>query len=539
MVAPAPRVNQLRYGDNLTLMRGMNNDAVDLIYLDPPFNSQRTYNLIYKQLTGLPVPEQEEAFCDAWTMDAEKEDMARRMPVALQEYGVDDDVLRFWEAWIKALRKTEPRLLAYLIYMTYRLFEMRRILKPTGSIYLHCDPAASHYIKVMMDGVFGHTNFQNEIIWKRTSAHSSAKRYGPVHDTILFYTKSDTFTWNPQYQPYEQDYVEQRFARVSEGRPWKDADLTGTGTRNGETGEPWKGFNPTPKGRHWAYPPSVLDQLDAAGRVYWPQKQGGWPRLKKYLDETEGVPLQDVWTDIFPVNAMARERLGYPTQKPLGLLERIIRASTNEGDVVFDPFCGCGTAIYAAQLNNRHWIGCDIAILSVRIVRDVLEKRYGLLEGEHYAIDGVPKSVEAAKDLFERDPRQFQHWVIELAGGFCNNRQSGDAGIDGRLYFETKTGLRNMVISVKGGEHLQPAFVRELRGVLERDETEMAGFICMHKATRGMMDEAAKAGMFSYEGTGYPRLQIRTVEDLLGGHLFETPSRVRTLNREHQTALPL
>jgi DNA modification methylase len=533
-------VNRLYYGDNLTIMRdSMASESVDLIYLDPPFNSQRTYNLIYKQLTGLPVPEQEEAFCDAWEMDAEKEELARNMPVVLAQYGVDDDVVMFWQAWIKALRSSQPRLLAYLVYMTYRLFEMRRILKPTGSIYLHCDPAASHYIKVMMDGVFGHGAFRNEIVWKRTSAHSSAKRYGPVHDTILYYARGDSPTWNEGHQAYDAEYLE-RFTRGGDGRYFKAENLTGAGTRKGETGKPWRGFNVTIKGRHWAYPPSVLDQLDAEGRIYWPKKPGGWPRIKQFLDESKGVPLQDVWTDVYPINSQADERLGYPTQKPLALLERIIKASTNEGDVVFDPFAGCGTAIYAAHLNNRYWLGCDIAILSVQIVRDVLLKRYGLQEDEDYKVSGVPLSVEGARELFDHDKRQFQHWVVELAGGFCNKRQSGDEGVDGRIWFDTHAGLRSMVVSVKGGGQLNPSFIREVRGTMEADPAaEMAGFICMEKPTKGMLQEAAKAGMYKYLGKEYPRVQIRTVEELLDERTFDTPSRVRTLAWEKQTKLAI
>lgn len=532
------RTNRLYYGDNLTIMQKMATASVDMIYLDPPFNSQRTYNLLYKQLTGLPVPEQEEAFCDAWDLDPVKDEMARNIHVELRRHDVPDDVVAFWQAWMSALRSTQPRLLAYLVYMTYRLFEMRRILKPTGSIYLHCDPAASHYIKVMMDGVFGHANFLNEIIWRRTSAHSSAKRYGPVHDVILYYANGSTTTWNPSHQPYDADYIKQRFARGAD-RPWKDADLTGAGTRNGETGKAWRGFDPTAKGRHWAYPPSELDRLDSEGRIYWPKKQGGWPRFKRYLDEAEGIPLQDVWTDIYPVNSQAEERLGYPTQKPLTLLDRIIRASTNPGDVVFDPFCGCGTAVYASHLAGRHWIGCDIAILSVRIVEDTLLKRYGLIDSEHYDISGVPLSVDAATDLFERDRQQFQHWAVELAGGFCNNRYSGDQGVDGRLYYgDPSRGLRSMVLSVKGGQ-VAPAFVRELVGTLEMQGAQMAGFICLQEPTKGMKDIAAKGGMIEHEGAKYPRVQIRTVGDLLAGRFFDTPARARTLSWERQTKLAL
>lgn len=532
--------NRLFYGDNLTIMQNMPSACVDLIYLDPPFNSQRTYNLIYKQLTGLPLPEQEEAFCDAWELDAEKEEMARKMPIVLREYNADDSLVQFWSAWINALRTTQPHLLAYLIYMTYRLLEMRRLLKPTGSIYLHCDPAASHYIKVMMDGIFGHNNFQNEIIWKRTSAHSSAKRCGPVHDTILFYSKGAKYTWNQIFQEYDQTYLDAFYTHHdASGRRWRRSDLTGAGTRNGETGQEWRGIDITSKGRHWAYPPSVLEEMDAAGKIHWPKKEGGMPMLKRFLDEQSGAPLQDIWTDIKPIHNMAVERLGYPTQKPLPLLERIIKMSTNEGDVIFDPFAGCGTAIYAAHLNKRRWIGCDIAILSVRIVRDVLLKRYGLQEGRDYEVSGVPVSVDGAKDLFTRDPRQFQHWVVELAGGFGSKLHAGDKGIDGRLYFETSEGLFSMVLSVKGG-HLTPAYVRELRGVLEReDDTKLAGFICLETPTKGMEQEAARGGMFNYLGKNYPRIQIRTVEDLLASRSFDTPSRVETLSWEKQTVLPL
>jgi DNA modification methylase len=543
------RSNRLYYGDNLTIMHSMGSGGVDLIYLDPPFNSQKTYNLIYRQMTGLPLPEQEDAFCDTWELDAEKEEMARRMPIVLREYGVDEGLVQFWTAWINALRHTQPKLLAYLVYMTYRLFEMKKILKPTGSIFLHCDPTASHYMKVIMDGIFGHDNFRNEIIWKRTSAHSSARRCGPVHDVILFYSKSAKYTWNPIYQDYDQSYLNEFYAhRDPDGRVWRRSDLTGAGIRHGETGKPWRGIDLTARRRHWAYPPETLDKMDEAGEIHWPKKKDGMPMFKRYLDEQAGAPLQDVWTDIPPIHNLSPDRLGYATQKPPALLERIISISTNPGELVFDPFCGCGTTIYAAHVTGRRWIGCDIAILSVRLVRDVLLKRYGLKEGEHYEIEGVPLSLDGAQDLFDRDPHQFQIWAVELAGGFSGKR-SGDRGVDGRVYYETSPGpglreddrsnLRNMVISVKGGK-LTPAYVRELRGVLEREnDTDLGGFICLQEPTKGMLQEAATAGMFEYLGKDYPRLQIRTVDELLHGNGFETPSRVQTLNWEKQSVLPL
>jgi DNA modification methylase len=535
-IQPAIRSNHLYYGDNLTIMRSMPNACVDLIYLDPPFNSQRNYNLIYQKLTGQAVPEQEVAFCDAWDMDPEKEEMARRMPIVLREYGVDEDLVLFWKAWVDALRHTQPRLLAYLIYMSYRLFEMRRILKPTGSLYLHCDPNASHYIKVIMDGVFGHKNFRNEITWQRTGAHNDARRYGSISDRLLFYTKSNKWTWSPQFTEYTSEYVKERYHYVEEGteRLFWPNQMTGAGqgparTIGGQLRDP-------PRGRHWAYTQGDIDRLESDGRIYW--SANGAPYIKNYLDERKGRPLQDIWTDVV-MSKSGRERLGYPTQKPLGLLQRIINTSSNPGDVTFDPFCGCGTAVYAAHLTGRKWIGCDIAILSVKLVRDVLLKRYGLKEGEHYEVSGVPLSIEGAQDLFERDPRQFQHWAVELAGGFASTKHSGDLGIDGRIHYETQEGLKNMVLSVKGGK-LTPAYVRELRGTLEREtDTEMGGFICLQPPTKGMLAEAAKAGTYNYLGRDYHRLQIRTAQDLLDKKAFDTPSRVQTLDWMKQGVLPL
>lgn len=554
-IPPILTHNHLYYGDNLTIMRTMPNACVDLIYLDPPFNSQRNYNLIYKRLTGLPVPEQEEAFCDAWDMDPEKEEMARKMPIVLREYGVDEDIVLFWQAWITALRHTQPRLLAYLVYMSYRLFEMRRILKSNGSVYLHCDPNASHYIKVIMDGVFGHQNFRNEIIWKRTHAHSGGKKLGAVHDVILCYGKSDKYIWNTQRVEYSEKYVDTFFRfKDANGKPYRATILTGSGTRTGSSGKPWRGIDPTASGRHWAIPgyvrpllgdhefsdvQSALDELDKIGRILWPAKTGGIPSFKQYQDDMKGTELQDVWTDIPPISAQAKERLGYPTQKPIELLQRIIRMSSNPNDVVFDPFCGCGTSVYASHLLGRKWIGCDIAILSVQLVRDVLLKRYGLEEGKQYHISGVPLSLEGARDLFDRDPRQFQHWAVELAGGFASTKHSDDKGIDGRIHFETKDGLRNMILSVKGGK-LTPAFMRELRGTMERETgTEMGGFICLQEPTKGMLLEAANAGMYEYLGKEYQRLQIRTAQDLLDGKGFDTPSKIQTLDWTNQAVMPI
>lgn len=535
-------MNKLYYGDNLTIMqRELKLGSVDLIYLDPPFNSKQNYNLMYKTMTGKPVPEQVEAFCDTWEMDAEKERIAKTMPVLMKEHGVDDYYVEFWRLWMNALRNTQPHLLAYLIYMVQRLLYMKSILKPTGSIYLHCDPTASHYIKIMMDGIFGHQNFRNELIWKRTSAHSSAHRYGPVHDVILFYTAGDKYTWNPQYTDYDPAYIETFFDMQDEdGRRWKRMDLTGAGTRNGETGQAWRGIDITAKGRHWAHPPSVLEEMDAKGRIHWPRKVGGMPRLKQYPEDLPGVPVQDVITDIRPMHNLSKERLGYPTQKPIALLDRIISCSTEPGQVVFDPFCGCGTTIYSALKNNREWIGCDIAILAIKLIKDVLEERHRLAEGTHFSISGIPNSTEAAETLFHHDPYQFQHWFVERVGGFPMTRKSADRGIDGRLYFEVGGNLKEAVLSVKGG-NIRPTDIRDLRGVLEREPgAEIAGFLTRLPPTRAMETEAAEAGMYEYNGIQYPRIQILTVQQVLEQKMeLRTPSKVASKIWTGQGNLPL
>ena len=247
-------MNRLYYGDCLTIMNEMHSESVDLIYLDPPFNSNKAYNAIYKDETGRPLPDQIEAFCDMWTLDEERERAIRHMPVLMREAGIADDTVQFWRFWMNALRSTQPRLLAYLSYMVQRLVVMRRLLRRSGSIYLHCDPTASHYIKVMMDGIFGHDSFRNELIWKRTSAHNSAKRWGPIHDVILFYSATNNYTWNPAYQSYDAEYIENYYRHEDNSGRYRLGDLTGAGSRNGESGKPWRNIDPN--NRHWAVPRS-------------------------------------------------------------------------------------------------------------------------------------------------------------------------------------------------------------------------------------------------------------------------------------------
>ena len=364
-------------GDNLHVLRGMNSECVDLIYLDPPFNSNRSYEApIGSRAAGA-------AFKDAWTLDDvdvhEHGELADRNPAA---YSV-----------IEAARQAHGKSMqAYLIMMAVRLLEMRRVLKPKGSIYLHCDPTASHYLKLLMDGIFGHRCFVNEIVWKRTSAHNAKKGWGPVHDTILFYG-CPNFLWNRTFQPYDPEYVEKFYRhRDAKGR-YRIGDLTAAEPRTGESGMPWRGIDPG--SRHWAPSRSfpggetlpvsthtALDALDNMGRIHWPKVRGGGkPGFKRYLHEMPGSAVQDVVTDIRPLSHAAKERTGYPTQKPLTLLDRIIRASSDPGDMVLDPFCGCATALVAASRLGRQWAGIDLSPLAVKLVNERVAADQGLFGG--------------------------------------------------------------------------------------------------------------------------------------------------------------
>jgi DNA modification methylase len=531
--------NTLYYGDNLTIMREKMDKLgkVDLIYLDPPFKSDAGYNLLYHKYTERPVPEQAEAFKDTWELDAAKLELARTMPVFMKQYDVPNYFVEFWRLWMNGLIDANPQLLAYLTYMVQRIVVMKGILKPTGSIYLHCDPTASHYIKIMMDAIFGHNNFRNEIIWKRTGSHGGSRRWGPIHDTIFFYTKTDKYTWNKVFQKYDPEYLKQFYRFSDERGQYRLVTLTGAGTRTGDSGKPWRGTDPTLSGRHWAVPMKALraaypnkelagmttqaklDLLDEAGLIYWPTR-GSVPQQKRYEDENPGVPLQDIITDIGPLSSQSEERLGYQTQKPTVLLDRIIQASSNPGDVVFDPFCGCGTTIYSAVKNNRRWVGCDIAILPIRLVRERLTEVYRQVEGVNFEIDGIPASVEQAALLAKHDPMQFQHWFVEKVDGFPMQKKVADRGIDGRVYFEVIDGgksiLKEVILSVKGG-NLRPSDVRDLRGVMAREGAPMAALLTLHEPTKAMRNEAASAGLYEYKGLRYERMQILSVRDVIEG----------------------
>ena len=531
-------MNRLYYGDCLTIMRDhMKLGSVDLIYLDPPFNSNREYNAIYKDETGNPLPDQIEAFCDLWELDEERERALRHMPILMREAGIDDDAVDFWRLWTSALRNTQPRLLAYLSYMVERLLPMKGLLKPTGSIYLHCDPTASHYIKVMIDAIFGHENFINEIAWKRTSTHSDSKTWSRVSDTILFYTRGKKFTWNTPHEPHSDKYIASKYRHDDgDGRLYQLDNMTSPNPRPNMMYE-WKGFASPTKG--WRYSGETMAKLDAEGRIWYPTFKGGThdtsrrPRLKRYLDEMKGGVMANIWTDISPINSQARERLGYATQKPLALLERIIKASSNPGDVVFDPFCGCATTLEAAHHLKRRWVGIDIAIHAIKRVAKIrLQDRLGLVEGKDFEIDGVPRTLEGAHDLWTRDKYHYQKWAVEEVDGFVTTKRTADGGVDGRLYFDVpdEKDLQSMAIEVKGGKNVGIGVLRELRGVLDDDTALMAGLIIhepLNKTKeRNFRQFMASTGDLDVLGVKYPKMQILTTSEILEGKRFITPSVV-------------
>ena len=527
-------MNRLYYGDNLHIMQNkMLHEQVDLIYLDPPFNSARYYNMIYTDITGNPIPEQALAFADTWEMSAEQETMARKMPVLMQEYGVDELYIEIWRIWMNALRKTYSPLLAYLLYMVERLLIMKWILKPTGSIYLHCDPTASHYIKIMMDGIFGQDNFRNEIIWERTKAKGDAQRkFAWNHDVLLAYSFGNKYTFNPVFAAKTEEYESRFGLDDNDGRgPYHSAPLDSPSIRPNLTYE-YKGYKPPAKG--WRVSLEEMKRLDADDRLIFPKDKNGRIRRKLYASEQLGPKVGDVWTDIAPLQASRgsgtkSERFDYPTQKPIALLKRIIEASSNEGDTVFDPFCGCGTTIYAAHLTKRNWIGCDIAMPAIQIVQDALRDRYFLEKDKHYMVDGIPITVEQAEVLFNASPTSFQNWIVEAVKGVPSTKKSGDGGIDGRIwFFDENKDMQCMVLSVKGG-HIKPADIRDLRGVLEReDSAHMAGFLSLNEPTKAMKQEAAQAGIYECDGESYQRMQLLTAQQILEeGKTFMMPKRVR------------
>lgn len=437
--------------DNLERLAALPSESVDLVYLDPPFFSNRVYEVIW---------------------------------------GDEAEVRSFQDRWDGGINH-------YIGWMRDRVVEMHRVLKPTGSIFLHCDPHASHYLKVMLDEVFGPTNFLNEVIWKRTSAHSAARRFGPVHDTILYYGRGRRPTWTDPRCDYDAAYLD-RYYKYDDGDGrlyWRNS-LTAAGVRKGDSGQPWRGIDVAATGQHWKFTRKRLDELDAAGQIYWPTRGKGFPQIKRYRDELKGKAIDDVWVDIDRINPKAAERLGYPTQKPEALLERIIGAASNPGDVVLDPFCGCGTTIAVAERMRRSWVGIDISPTAM----EIMKRRYWNLTRRFPTIVDMPDSERAVRELA---PFEFQNWVINALNGTHNPRKTGDMGIDGYWFFTRDP------IQVKQSESVGRNVVDNFETAMRRAGND-TGYIVAFTFTRGAVEEVARA-----RGDGLNIRLIRVKEILL------------------------
>ena len=461
-------LDTLYYGDCLDWMAHWPDRLVDLIYLDPPFNSNASYNILFSRDGDAGEGAQFRAFDDTWRWDA----------AAVERYaGIANAAARPSHKAIVGLHEVlgPSGMMAYLTYMAERLEPMRRLLKPTGSIYLHCDPTASHYLKIAMDAIFGHVNFRREIIWNLQTASgykSQINGYVRGHDTILYYTRGDKFIFNKHFLPHKPEYVA-RFTKT-----------------------------------------------DSTGQRYRDDRPG---KRVQYLDETKGVALTDVWSDImsFQQHSTAAERMGYPTQKPLALVERIVRASSNEGDAVLDPFCGCGTSVEAARRLKRRWIGIDISAFAIDLIR---ERR---LKDAHIPVRGIPADMASARKLAKDSPYDFESWAVTRLAGFVpNTKKRGDRGVDGRAMLAVEPDdcqSRLALAQVKGGRFNLSQF-RDFKSVLERDRAALGYFVTLEPVgSREARREAAMMGDIRIGANRYPRMQLWSIGDWFENRLPRTP----------------
>jgi DNA modification methylase len=565
--------NRLYYGDNLSILREhISDNSVDLVYLDPPFNSNANYNVLFAEKSGEKSAAQITAFEDTWHWSIESEKAFHEIVTEGAE-----QLANLMQAFRSFLGTND--MMAYLTMMAPRIADLHRILKPTGTIYLHCDPTAAHYIKLLMDAVFSPKRFLNEVSWQRSSAHSDTKqgmkRYGKIRDVLLVYTKTAEYTWNPIYTPYDKEYLESEYRHVTpDDRHYKETDLTAAkpggdveydwhvkrrlvkGVRweadlNEEYKNPKKGYEYRTvrpyRGRFWAYSKANLIQFANEGKLV--HRETGMPRLMQFADHMPGIPLQDLWDDIPP--ASGNQDLGYPTQKPEALLERIIKASSNEGDLVLDPFCGCGTAIAVAERLHRRWIGIDITHLAIALMRHRLKGAFRS-DLSPYEVIGDPKDLRSAEALAKEDRYQFEWWALGLvdARPARDKKKGADTGIDGYInFFDDNSGTaKKIIVQVKSG-HVSASQIRDLKGVLEREKAAIGAFVTLKKPTREMIKESASAGFYQathYAGREYPRVQILTIEELLSGKKLLYPSlkqvtfkeaERKTKNRDKQAAL--
>ncbi len=521
--------NQLYYGDNLDVLRQyVKDESVDLVYLDPPFNSNRNYSVIFNRNGTLQDANsaQIEAFEDTWhwthVTEQQFNDFISRAPGRIADA-------------VSAFRTLlgENDAMAYIVNMAPRLVELHRALKPTGSLYLHCDPTMSHYLKLILDAIFGPENFRNEIIWNRTASKSlSSTRLPTNHDVILSYVKTSAAKWNPEesFIAYDTNDLDEKTAgkynkRDASGRLYRLDNLINPNPDRPNLTYEFLGVT-----RVWRWTKERMQKAYEEGLVIQ-TRPGGVPQMKRYLDEQRGRSIGDVWTDISPLNSQAAERLGYPTQKPLTLLDRIIRLSTAPGDVVLDPFCGCGTTVDAAQRLDRKWLGIDITYIAVDLILKRLEHTYGAPILKTIDVNGIPSDLGSAQALFERSPFDFERWAVSLINAEPNQKQVGDRGIDGvaRFPIDGRGKLGKVLVSVKGGKTVQPTFARDLRGTVERTSDGYMGvLITMGPVTGGVQEEIDHGGVFIHPANGqtFAKLQHVSVADLLAGHLPKMPGTI-------------
>lgn len=506
--------NALFYGDNLDVLRRyVKDESVDLVYLDPPFNSHANYNVLFGHADGTQAAAQIKAFDDTWHWD-------QSAAAAFQETVTHGgDVASALAAFQTLLGPST--MLAYLSMMAPRLVELRRVLKPTGCIWLHCDPTASHYLKLLLDSIFGAENFRSEVVWQRTAAKGDARRkLGAVHDVILNYGVGPKVYFEPVRRPPDDEYRSRFSLDDEDGRgPYRLAPLDSPNPRPNLTYE-YKGHSPPAKG--WRVSLGVMQQLDAEGRLAFPKKPGGRIARKHYLREQDWPTLGDVWTDIAPLQAASQERLGYPTQKPQALLERIIQCGCPPGGSVLDPFCGCGTTIAAAEKLGRNWTGIDLTALAISLIKS----RLSASGTSDYKVLGEPTTADDAAELAETDPYQFQWWTLGLIGARpAEGKKGADRGIDGRLFFfDDGTTPKQVIVSVKAGK-VQVSHLRDLLGVLDREKAQIGVFLALNEPTQPMRQEAASAGFYSSPLYGdFPRLQLLTVAELLAGTKVAMPA---------------
>ncbi|MSP28409.1 MAG: site-specific DNA-methyltransferase [Methylococcales bacterium] len=538
--------NKIYYGDNLDVLRRyIKDESVDLCYIDPPFNSKRNYNQIYNNV-GKEDSAQAQAFIDTWTWD----DIATQGLTEIKSNynGVFTEQSIDLITWLEKVLK-KGALLAYLVSMTLRIAEIHRVLKPTGSFYFHCDPTASHYLKLVLDAIFcvRGGDYINEIVWKRSYGHGDSKKsMGRNHDVVFYYIKNtNKYFLNRFYHTHDEKYINSFFKHNDERGLYKLENLTSPSPRPNLTYE-YKGYPSPDKG--WRVKLERMQELDRDDRLHFPAKKNGRIMKKVYLHELEGQPMTDIWVDINPLSAHDAERLGYPTQKPEALLERIIKASSNEGNIVLDAYCGCGTTVAVANRLNRQWIGIDITYQSISLIlKRLTEHDKSLLDT--IEINGVPKDINSAIALAnksdDRTRKEFEKWmVLTYSNNYAmiNEKKGGDGGIDGMAYIpdrDDKGELENkkVLFSVKSNVKLSPTVIRDLNGTIERDNAACGILLTLYPMPN-LVKECKQYGFYhnALINKDYPKIQVVCVDELFNGVRLELPNVVKVLKKAEQHA---